>query len=228
MTTAKWQRRLNELERENEINRERNRISSDLHDEVGARLTRISLLTELLRTSSDETKRTDHIDEIYKSTRDVITQLDEIVWTANPNNDSLEHFIEYVIDYTTDFFRDSSIRCRFDIEDPIPDHSLSSEIRHDLFLCVSEALSNVLKHSGAGTVRLNIRVVGGPTLHLSIEDDGKGMKGQASVGSNGLRNMDHRVTKHGNTAAFHFHIQHRGGDIFRDVSNQFEILIGRE
>ncbi len=201
-TTVKWRQRMLQLERENEINQERNRISSDLHDKVGARLTRISLLSELIRTSKGKAKRTDHINEIYKSTREVITQLDEIVWTTNPQNDTLERFVEYMIEYTTDFFRDSPIRCRFDIVDPIPDVRISSEIRHDLYLCISEALANVMKHSAAKTVRLHIGVETGRTLMISIEDDGIGMSGQAPSGSNGIRNMEYRVSRHGGTIAF--------------------------
>jgi signal transduction histidine kinase len=196
------QHRLKYLEQEGALERERSRIAQDLHDEMGAKLCRISFLSEHTRRSqnlSSELER--QIGSISDASREVLYSLDEIVWAVNPQNDMLEQVVSYIGHYAQEYFQETGIECELDIPAQLWPHPLSSQLRHHLLLAVHEALTNVLKHSGATRSRIAI-VCDTSALKITVSDNGNGFdllgSGPKTAGStaalgNGLRNMRQRL-----------------------------------
>ena len=190
VSLRKMRRKLDRLELENAL--ARTRIAADMHDGLGSRLTRISLLGELARRDvarPDQIVR--HLDSITSQSRELAKSLDEIVWNVNPRNDTLDRLAAYIVHYTEEYFDSSPIRCRLDVPADLPALPLPSERRHNLFLAFKEALNNVAKHSDATEVHVRLAVL--PSwIELTVRDDGRGFDEQKAVGD-GLLNMKARL-----------------------------------
>jgi signal transduction histidine kinase/streptogramin lyase len=199
---SKLQRRLKRLEQERALERERTRIAQDLHDEMGAKLCRISFLSEHARRGQlGPGELQEQITSISDTSREVLHSLDEIVWAVNPQNDTLEHVASYIGQYAEEYFQMTGIECELDIPTQLPPHPLSSQIRHHLFLAAHEALTNILKHSGATRAKISMAAANG-VFEIQISDNGKGFDssaieaGAASSGpgsGDGLSNMRRRL-----------------------------------
>jgi signal transduction histidine kinase len=191
--------RLAKLEQETALHHERTRIAQDLHDDIGANLTHIALLSELAQKDFDQPiKAQAHLDQIFRSARTVIRSLDEIVWTVNPKNNTLELFVAYLCTYVPDYLRAANVRCRLDLPEDVPNLPLPSEVGHNLYLAVKETLHNVVKHAGATEVWLRLRLAA-TTITLTIEDNGRGfqMGEKAEPHADGLDNLSRRLVKIG-------------------------------
>ena len=198
----KFQRRLQFAEQEHTLERERARIARDLHDELGSLLTRISLLSGLLRTDKDNPAQVEtHADKIAKNADQTVRALEEIVWAVRPGSDSLQSLVEYIAHFASELFEGDNARCRLDLPSNILPRPLPPEVRHDIFLVVKEALTNALKHAAAMEVRVQVKVSGN-ALVIIVQDDGLGYDPAASsVGGqhNGLENMRRRAEAMGGT-----------------------------
>jgi ligand-binding sensor domain-containing protein/signal transduction histidine kinase len=179
-----------------EIERLRVQIAADLHDDVGARLTKVAMVTEWMnREATPADRNKPHIQNIASTTREIIQAMDEIVWTINPKNDTLENLANYIFQYAQEYFQNTSVRCRLDLPARLPDHPISTELRHNLFMVVKEALNNVLKHSAASEVRVSLNVTE-RKLTIFITDDGSGFcPSQVQTARNGLANMRQRIDR---------------------------------
>jgi signal transduction histidine kinase len=202
----KLQHRLKRLEQEGALERERTRIAQDLHDEMGAKLCRISFLSEHARRHELVPAELRHqISSISDASREVLCSLDEIVWAVNPQNDTLEHLVSYIGQYAQEYFQETGIECELHIPTQLPPQPLSSQIRHHLLLAVHEAFTNMLKHSGATRARVSI-TCNKEGLEIVAWDNGRsfdpsmianGLQGAANGSGNGLRNMRSRLTEIG-------------------------------
>jgi ligand-binding sensor domain-containing protein/signal transduction histidine kinase len=202
----KIQHRLRQLEQEKILERERTRIAQDLHDEMGAKLCRISFLSEDARRLADlPSELRNQIASISDASREVLQSLDEIVWAVNPRNDSLEPVASYIGQYAQDYFQETGIQCELDIPAQFPFYPLSSQLRHHLFHAVHEALTNTLKHSKASHFKVSIKCEGA-VFEIAASDNGSGfdltrLAGSpgsiSSPGRNGLRNMRERLAEVG-------------------------------
>jgi len=142
--------RLRELEQQAALYKERGRIAKDIHDDLGANLTQIALLGELARQDSGEPdKAAERVGKISATARQAIKSLDEIVWAVNPRNDTLAHLVDYAGQFAIDYLRLADIRCRLDFPEQTPEREVSTDVRHNLFLAVKEALHNIVKHARA-------------------------------------------------------------------------------
>ena len=196
------QRRMEHLEQEGALERERTRIAQDLHDEMGAKLCRISFLSEHARRSHDVSSELQHqIVSISDTSRDVLQSLDEIVWAVNPQNDMLEHVASYLGHYAQEYFQETGIECKVDIPERLPPYPLSSQVRHHLLLAVHEAFTNALKHSRASQINI-ILIYDGSAVEIVVSDNGDGFDppvidpqsvDAAGATCNGLRNMYRRM-----------------------------------
>jgi ligand-binding sensor domain-containing protein/signal transduction histidine kinase len=200
----KIQRRLKLLEQERALERERTRIAQDLHDEMGAKLCRISFLSEHARRGElPPEELQSQITSISDASREVLHSLDEIVWAVNPQNDTLEHVASYIGQYAEEYFQLTGIECELDIPTQLPPYPLSSQMRHHVFLATHEALTNILKHSGATCARVSM-VSSDSAFEINIWDNGKGFVVPAneslesspanSAAGDGLNNMCQRLT----------------------------------
>ena len=213
LSTRRLRRRLQDLERQHTIEQERARIAQNIHDDVGASLTQISLLTQTALTNNSPEK----LRSIHETARDITRSLDEIVWAVNPRNDTLESFGDYLGSQAQRFLQAAGIRCRLEILPDLPALPLASQTRHSLFLCCREALHNIVKHSGASLASVGI-VVDGRILTICIQDDGCGIGDcqtepapVAKAGSgNGLRNMRDRMHSLGGTFTFSASLSGKG------------------
>src|SRR5262249_19237628 len=117
---------------------------------------------------------------------------------VNPANDSLPNLANYLCHFAEEFFRPTPIRCRLDVADSLPPVSLNSDVRHNLYLVVREALNNIAKHSQATEVWLRIQFLPTEQLHIIIEDNGRGFPASGEgLAGDGLINMRQRLEKVG-------------------------------
>lgn len=184
--------RMRRLEQENALERERARIARDMHDELGSSLTQISLCSELAVRLPPE-KASQQLKEIAETSRQIVSSLDEIVWAVNPRNDNLPALLEHLGQFALDYLEPAGIVCQMEMPENPPSVFLPSHVRHHLFLSIKEALTNIIKHSGARTARLEVRVKG-ELLQIVVADDGCGFEmGPPKMGSDGLVNFAVRM-----------------------------------
>jgi signal transduction histidine kinase len=199
-TRRRMQRKVARLEQQHAVERERGRIAKDMHDQIGAGLTQIGLLGEFVRR--DVARNRDvrpHVAKICDTTRELARTLDEIVWMVNPRNDTLNKLGIYLAAYAEEFFGATDIRCRLDIPPSLPACPLTTEMRHNLFLTVQEALNNIAKHARATEARLTF-VLRNSTLEIDVEDNGAGfVVADANAARHGVSNMRGRIREIGGT-----------------------------
>ncbi len=174
LVRRRYQRQLATLRTRHAIERERLRISKDMHDDIGSTLTQVAQLTEIARGEPGLPGPVQiHLERIRLQARAAVQALDEIVWATNPRNDNLPRFAEYLCRFADECFEMSSTRLWIEIPTDLPAVPLRADLRHNLFLAVKEAMNNVLKHSGAQEAWLRLRLNAG-VIELEIEDSGRG------------------------------------------------------
>ena len=190
----RYRARMQVLERQNALELERTRIARDIHDQVGANLTKIGMQTDLLGREPGMTASAQPlIQGVADTTREMLQSMDEIVWAINPRNDTLKRAISYLIHYTRDFLRPAGISYHLDMPVDLPALPISTEIRHNLFMAFKEALNNAVKHGHPRCIRL-VLVLQPHQLKLVVEDDGCGFTPATSqTGADGLDNMRQRL-----------------------------------
>jgi signal transduction histidine kinase len=170
---------------------ERNRISADMHDELGSGVTAIRLMSEIVKSKMKE-QTLPEIEKISNSANELLNKMNTIIWTMTSSNDSVENLVAYIRSYAVEFFENTAIDCYFNMPVSIPSREISGERRRNVFLSVKEALNNVLKHSQGSVVKINVIV--NERLIIEILDDGVGinMEKLRKFG-NGLNNMKKRM-----------------------------------
>jgi signal transduction histidine kinase len=180
------------------IERLRVQIAANLHDDIGARLTKMAMLTEFAdREAAQSGPGKRHLQTLSQTVREIIQAMDEIVWTINPKNDTLDNLANYIFHYAQEYFQNTGVNCRLDLPAQLPDWPMSTEARHNLFMAVKEALNNVLKHAQATEVRIGLEAANG-RMTITIVDNGRGfiIEPTRSKG-NGLENMKRRLSQIG-------------------------------
>ena len=191
----KFQRQLQRAEQEHALERERARIAQDLHDDLGSSLTRLTLLSGLIRADKDNPEQVEaHAGKLAESANQTVRALEEIVWAVRPGSDTLQSLVEYIAHFANELFEGNPMRCRLDLPHDLPARPLPPDVRHNIFLIVKEALTNALKHAGGGEVHVMAKV-SGDTLEISVQDEGKGFDPASLAESrrNGLGNMRRRA-----------------------------------
>ncbi len=192
--------KLLQLEKEQAVEKERNRISRDMHDELGSGLTKIAILTEVIKTQQQSNE---HIEKISTTARGLVDNLDEMVWALNPKNDSLDKLAAYIAEYAHQFLDGTGIDCHIELPDEIIPTPVSEEKRRNIFMVVKEFLNNTVKHSGAKNVFIALQQMP-QYFALTLRDDGKGFNvQQQKTPGNGLKNMQQRIEDTGGKATLH-------------------------
>ena len=200
VSRQKIKKQLRQLEKQAAIDAERNRISRDMHDEIGSGLTHIALLSELIQTQQ-KTERTikNDLGSISIPARKLVESMSEIIWALNPQNDSLENLLSYIREQMQQLFEPFKITLKIDFPDDVPQIKLSNEQRRNLYLVTKEALNNVMKHADANHVKLLLRI-NIDRLSFEVTDDGHGMNAKTTpLAGNGLKNMRKRMEDIGGT-----------------------------
>ncbi|MBS0631323.1 MAG: hypothetical protein JSS11_05375 [Verrucomicrobia bacterium] len=196
------QRRLALLEAQAGVERERLRLARDLHDDIGSGLGRVILFAgEASRHKSDATRLDAALDRVRGTAQELVQHAREIVWAVSPQHDSLASLIERLTDYTEETLRAAGIACRLAVPPEVPALTLGSEVRHNLFLAVKEAVHNCVKYSGAGTAEFTVQFADG-WLTVMLRDHGRGFApGEKRGSGHGLANLALRAEALGGTAA---------------------------
>jgi signal transduction histidine kinase len=181
------------LKNQRALEQERLRIAQDIHDDLGARVTQISLLSAVSQgdTSFPEKARAD-FDRISRMTRELVSALYETVWAVNPENDNLDALGNYLCQMVNQLCVQARLRCRLSVVELPRDVQVSSQTRHNIAMAVKEAVHNVIKHAKAEEVNLRVSLVG-RLLTVSVRDDGHGFEPGDNTGGSGLKNMQHRL-----------------------------------
>ncbi len=171
---------------------ERNRISADMHDDLGAGMTTISLYSELAKTKLIDNPIPE-IEKISSSANELLNKMNAIIWSMNSSNDSLGNMIAYIRSYALEYFEDTGIKCNISIPQNLPTIEVIGEIRRNVFLVIKEALNNILKHAKATEVNITlVKVEDGLTLFIQDNGSGINMDDVRPFG-NGLKNMKKRM-----------------------------------
>lgn len=194
LSIRKLKKILIELEKKELINKERTRIAQDLHDEIGANLTQIALLSELVQHEMTKTgSNSAPLKRVVDAAKVGVLNLSEIVWAINPKNDKLENVVSYLQEYAENYFKESSTRLHFDISDDFPKLFIPSDTRHALIMTVKEILNNALKYSKANQVWFFMAIEESVFI-LKIQDDGIGFDlAEALNKGNGLGHILSRL-----------------------------------
>jgi signal transduction histidine kinase len=190
-------RRVEEFQRQHQLEHERGRIAQDIHDELGAKLSRISYLCEAAKCGDKQGRRPE-LEVVGLAARDLLRALDTIVWAVSPRNDTLEDLVEYAGQYASEFFSMTGVECQVILPRDLPEWPLTSQPRHELLRVIQESLSNALKHANATHVVLKFDAQDGRLL-ITISDNGRGFDADQSGtsrlgGGNGLRIIRERVS----------------------------------
>ena len=169
---------------------ERKRIAAELHDDLGTGLTAIMFLAEGIGRKSGGAQK--EADKIAGTTRKLMNQVNEIVWSMNTEYDTLEDMIAYIRHTTAGFLDQVNLEYTFSVPEIIPPHTISGIARRNIYLVVKEALHNIVKHAEASVVQLSFAFPG--PLCIQVADNGKGIdNAQLRRFGNGLKNMRQRM-----------------------------------
>ncbi len=189
-------RRLENLEQAHALEKERARIARDLHDELGGSLTQIGLVAERIKRQAAQSSFEPGLGQLAAQTRRLSGELESIVWTVSPKNDTWDRLAAYIGQFAQRFFRETSIACTVHQTIPIPPLPLRPDAQHHVLAVAKEALNNVLKHSSATKVELTLSLAD-RMFELRIADDGLGFDPASAVHAerNGLANMRARMSE---------------------------------
>ncbi len=176
------------------IKKERNRISRELHDDIGAELTRITVISQhLQKKTNEDDEMYEKLGKISEAGKKVLGSIGEIIWTMNPQKNNLESIFAYIRRYVSEYFEMSGIEVNIEFPDKIPTNSVSDEYRRNIFLVIKEAIYNITKHSKATRVRLTMKFRK-RLAEVEISDNGTGFSIEEKQNwGNGLTNMNQRI-----------------------------------
>lgn len=184
----------------------KNRISADMHDDLGAGMTSIRLYSELAKRKL-QNNPIPEIDKISNSADELLVKMNGIIWSMNSSNDTLNNMIAYIRSYALEYFEDTGILCKITLPENLPNIEVIGEIRRNVFMVIKEALNNILKHSKATEVHIDLqRTTEG--LALYVQDNGTGINFEKiRQFGNGLKNMKKRMEAVG----IEFYIENKNG-----------------
>lgn len=189
-------RKLAALRVQNALAEDRARIARDMHDDLGTRITRLTMNVALAERDlgRDPDAARKRLGNLSAMTRDLVTSMDGLVWSIDPANDSLGKFADRLSSLGDEVLEGSGIRCLKDFPPELPDWPMREAGRHHLFLATKEALHNALKHASPETVRLSLSL-GDGQLTVAVEDNGRGFDPQDAASGNGLGNLTDRLER---------------------------------
>ena len=193
----KLERQMAILEKQQAIEKERTRIATDMHDDLGAGLSRIKFLSETIGIKKQQQEPIEEdVNKIREYSHEMIDKMGEIVWALNEKNDSLSDLLSYTRAYAAEYLSQNGIACKAEVPDNPPLIFVSGEFRRNVFLTIKEALHNIVKHSQATEVKFMISV--NHHLTIKLNDNGTGFdENNIRLFSNGLTNMKSRMKEIG-------------------------------
>ncbi|MCY7346193.1 MAG: histidine kinase [Pyrinomonadaceae bacterium] len=189
----------NRLARLLEMERMRTRIATDLHDDIGANLTKIAILSEVAQQRLGQNSgvngsngKDNLLGSVAEISRESVSAMGDIVWAINPKKDSLIGLTRRMRQYAEEILEQRSINLEFDAPTPAPDLRLDANIRRNVYLIFKESVNNIVRHSNAAAVKIDFRLIE-KELVLQIGDDGDGFDTAQEYDGNGLLNIKKRA-----------------------------------
>jgi len=191
----KLKKQLAALEKEQQMDRERQRISREMHDDIGAGLTQITMMSESAKSKAGSGSAKE-LDDIAETGRRLVSSMSEIIWSLNPENKTLEQLLAYLREQLHKQLEYAGIDYSLQITDAGGDIMLSNEQRRNILLATKEIVNNAVKYSHAKNISVII-MLHKNILTGHIEDDGCGFNAVAVYKGNGLKNIKHRIEELG-------------------------------
>ena len=183
-----------------EMERMRTRIATDLHDDIGANLTKISILSEVARrrlgNGADDDDGANLLENIAETSRESISAMSDIVWAINPKKDSPADLTSRMRRHAEELLERREIKLEFHAAPSAPDLKLDADLRRNIYLIFKESLNNIVRHAAAENVEIDLSFAGG-ALTLKIADDGRGFETNDEYDGNGLASMRKRAAELG-------------------------------
>ena len=185
------------LEKQQAIEKERTRIATDMHDDLGAGLSRIKFLSETIGIKKQQQQPIEEeISKIREYSHTMIDKMGEIVWALNERNDSLSDLLSYTRSYAVEYLSENGISYKVDMPENLSNQFVSGEFRQNIFLSVKEILHNIVKHAQANSVVITFSATN--FLIIEIKDDGIGFdQNEIKPFRNGLININKRMKEMG-------------------------------
>jgi signal transduction histidine kinase len=182
-----------ELEKQKELDKERQRISREMHDDIGAGLTQITLMSESVKNKLGLTGKKE-MEDIGGTSRKLVNNMSEIIWSLNPENKTLDHLFAYLREELNKQLEYSGMEYSIQLPDKGQDIMLTHEQRRNLLLVTKEIVNNAVKYSQSKNISVNAELTTGK-LNFEIKDDGIGFDIHKTSSGNGLRNIKQRIAE---------------------------------
>jgi signal transduction histidine kinase len=171
----------------------RNKIAQDLHDDIGSTLSSISILSDLAMKDNSGSTTMETMNEINDSSILLMERMDDIVWSINPRNDSLDNLLMRVRHFATTLFEARDINYRIDIQKNINEVRLPMDYRQHIYLILKEAINNLVKYGHASVASIDVQF-DHRHLQLCVRDNGQGFDPSVPSTGNGLSGMYRRAS----------------------------------
>lgn len=184
-----------EMEKQQAVAQERSRIAVDMHDDLGAGISTIKYLSQSAPYIPPDQQKLNNL-KIAEEADELVDKMNDIIWAMNEKNDTLDNLLFYAKSWIANFAQQQNLQTHFSLPSEIPSLVIRGEKRQHIFLCIKEAVHNIIKHAGA----LNIwfaAEISDQSLHFTIRDDGKGFETGKLYSGNGLKNMQKRMKQIG-------------------------------
>lgn len=180
---------MNRIKRQVELERMRQNIARDLHDDIGSTLSSINIMSKVAMNQADNLS---HLQKISTYSSRMMESMSDMVWSINPENDSVDQMLVKMKEFTAEMLEPKNIQYEFQHDEAVTEIKLDVEKRKSLFLIFKEAINNIAKYSEATHVSIGLNRVN-DVLHLKVQDNGKGFDSTTIVRGNGLKNMAARA-----------------------------------
>ena len=191
----KLKKQLAILEKEQQMDKERQRIPREMHDDIGAGLTQITMMSEFAKNKAGMGDSKE-LNDIAETGRRLVSSMSEIIWSLNPENKTLGQLTAYLREQLNKQLEYSGIAYQLDFTDEGRDIVLSNEQRRNILLTTKEIVNNAIKYSTAKNILVKISL-NKNLLEFCISDDGCGFDTDTAYSGNGLKNIQHRIAELG-------------------------------
>ena len=178
----------------------RQQTAEDFHDELGNKLTRITVLSEILDTKMDDTQADQKklLEQIKQNASSLYNGTKDILWALDPQSDNLYEILNHIKDFGKELFLDTAVEFEFNgIDESLNGIKLPMEYSRNIPMIFKELLNNTLKHAQASSVKITLDKIKGDQLHLTLSDNGQGFDQQTARKGQGINNITTRIKRIG-------------------------------
>jgi len=176
----------------NQLNTERSRIAADMHDDMGAGLSRMRYLSAAIQQKVQDENIHGELDKLISSSDELVDRMNEIIWTLNSSDGTLEDTLYYIRSQCSEMLDGAGVEFQFSIPEIIPHYIISSEEKRNLYLVVKEAVHNAIKHANAALIKVDCLL--SDRVEFIVTDDGIGFDTESVLKKgNGLHNYKKRI-----------------------------------